>query len=142
MNRYLLAIAAGAILTLPVQAGQYTEQVKAQLIAIKMVGLSEGWEETHNDRFDSMGEGSSDSFSFTLRKGLSYKVFAVCDEDCSDLDLTLYDENQRVIAKDNSSDSMPVVGVTPSWSGRFSLGVRMYSCGSDICFYGISIIGK
>lgn len=123
-------------------AGEYTDQVKAQLATIKLIGLSEGWAESHGNKFDTLDSGRSDSFEFTLRKGNDYKVISVCDEDCSDLDITLYDENDREIAKDTSTDSTPVVSVSPRWTGSFTLKVTMYECSSNPCFYGISILAK
>lgn len=120
----------------------YRDQVKAQLALIKLAGSQSGWEETHNDKFDKLDDGESDSFSFRLQKGRSYKIISVCDNDCSDLDLILYDENDQEISKDNGDDSMPMVEVRPKWTGRFSLKVRMYSCKNNPCYYAICILGK
>jgi hypothetical protein len=120
----------------------YRDQVKAQLALIKLAGNSEGWEETHNDKFDKLDNGESDSFSFNLQRGKSYKIISVCDNDCSDLDLILYDENNNEINRDNSDDSTPMVEVRPKWTGQFSLKVSMYSCESNPCYYAICILGK
>ncbi len=122
--------------------GEYTDQVKVQLGLIKLVGLAEGWEETHNDKFDRLDEGDSDLFSFTLRKGKSYKIITACDNDCSDIDLILYDENDNEISRDTSTDSLPIVDVRPKWTGKFKLKVRMYSCSNNPCYYGIAILGR
>jgi hypothetical protein len=132
----------GLSISASILGGEYTDQVRVQLALIKLVGVADGWEETHNDKFDKLNNGQSDSFSFTLRKGTSYKVVSVCDNDCSDLDLTLYDENNNEISKDTSTDSMPIVEVSPKRTGKFSLEVKMYSCNSNPCYYGISILGK
>lgn len=132
----------GLLITTSALSGEYTDQVKVQLALIKLAGAADGWEESHNDKFDKLDDGESDSFSFTLHKGTSYKVISVCDNDCSDLDLTLYDENDNEISKDASTDSMPIVEASPKWTGKFSLKVKMYSCNSNPCYYGISILGK
>ena len=120
----------------------YLDQVRAQLDLIKLAAASDGWEETHNPKFDGLGDGDSDSFWFTLEEGKTYQVVSVCDEDCSDIDLTLYDENGDVTSRDISTDSLPMVEASPSRTGRFRLEVEMHSCSSSICFYGISVFGR
>ncbi len=123
-------------------AVDYTQQVANQLMLIKLAGVAGGWVSTHNDRVSRLRHRGTDSFTLTLRKGLSYKLVSVCDNDCSDLDLTLYDENYNVISRDNDSSSTPIVEVTPKWTGTFHLQVRMYACSNNPCYYGISTFGK
>ncbi len=144
MEMSILATAAFVILALPraASAGEYTDQVNGQLAIVKLAALTDGWTETHNDRLDSLNSGQSDSFTFTLRRGRSYKVLSVCDEDCSDLDLTLYDEYNNKIGQDLQTDSLPIIGVNPRWTGKYRLVVKMYSCHRNPCYYGISILGK
>jgi hypothetical protein len=60
----------------------------------------------------------------------------------SDLDIKLYDENDRVIATDTSTDDKPLVTVTPRWTGEFRILVSMYECGNSPCYYGIGVFGK
>lgn len=141
----LIAITAIVIsLAIPMATlgGEYTDHVEAQLALIKLAVLADGWTETHNDKFDKLDNGDSDSFSFTLEKGKSYKVISVCDNDCSDIDMVLYDENDNEISKDTKEDSMPIVEATPKWTGDFRLDVKMHSCRTSPCYYGISVLGK
>ena len=125
------------------QAGEYTDQVKAQMLSIKSAAFSEDrFEETHNDKYDSLDEDDSDTLTFTLKEGMEYRIYGVCDNDCSDLDMTLYDENDNEIAEDATTDDIPIVQVSPKWTGKFSLEVEMYECDDEPCFYGIAILGK
>jgi hypothetical protein len=89
-----------------------------------------------------LGQGASDDYTFQLAEGKDYLIVSVCDQDCSDLDLTLFDENNNEIATDTSTDDAPVVEVSPRWSGKFRLNVTMYACGNAPCYYGISVMGK
>jgi len=123
-------------------AGEYTEQVKTQFSLIKLATLSDGWQETHNEKFDKLDDGDYDSFSFRLRQGETYKIVSACDSDCKDLDLTLYDDNNNKISDDMGSDDMPIVEVTPKWTADFTLKVKMYDCKSNPCYYGIAIFSK
>ncbi len=143
MKKYWIIISAVFLTTPNISlAGEYHDQVKAQLGLVKLVGLSNGWEETHNDKIDKLDEGERDSFSFTLRKGMEYKVLSVCDADCSDIDLVLYDENDEKVGSDLKDDGMPIIEVAPKWTGEFTLKVKMFSCKTNPCYYGISILGK
>lgn len=144
-RRLLVSVTTSACLLLhfvQAQAQDYTAQVKKQVALVKAAGEQGGWQVTHSTKYHEMPKGRSNSFSLNLEKGWAYKIIAVCDNDCSDLDLVLYDENNNEISKDLGNDSLPMVEVTPRWTGRFSLRVTMYSCSNSPCFYGITVLGK
>ena len=141
MGRFVVLTAVFLLSVSATSFGQYTDQVREQIAAIKSA-LAPEWHETHNAKIDSMDHGASDSFSFTLDKGMSYKIVSVCDHDCSDLDMILYDENNNKLCEDIETDSMPICDVSPRWSGRFTLRVTMYTCSSNPCYYGIAILGS
>lgn len=124
------------------QANEYEAVVRAQLEAVKAIGQGEGFRHTFDDRYDLLGNRASDEYSFELKSGREYFIAAVCDQDCSDLDLKLFDENDNVIAEDDLVDDAPIVRVTPRWSGKFRLSVTMYDCSNAPCFYGISVMGR
>ena len=132
----------GLSISIVAQGGRYTDQAKAKLMMAKLVAATGGYEETHADKFDRLDHGDSDSFSFNLSRGKSYLIVSFCDEHCSDLDLRLYDKNYNQLSKDIQTDSAPMVSVTPRYTGSYTLKVKMYSCDSNPCFYGISILGK
>ncbi|MGC1308339.1 MAG: hypothetical protein WA885_14030 [Phormidesmis sp.] len=53
-------------------------------------------------------------------------VYATCDQDCSDLDLFLYNDLGAMVASDDELDSFPMV-VAP-YEGDFMIEVTMPSC--------------
>lgn len=53
-------------------------------------------------------------------------VYALCDEDCSDLDLILYNEMGVMVDTDEQMDSFPIV--TAPYEGTFIVEVAMPSC--------------
>jgi hypothetical protein len=53
-------------------------------------------------------------------------VYAVCDQDCSDLDLFLYDEKDALVAFDDQLEAASVV--TAPHEGTFSIVVSMPVC--------------
>jgi len=73
----------------------------------------------------------------TLRGGIPYALIGVCDDDCSDLDLTLYDRNYNLIDSDTAPDNTPVIRVKPMWTDVFHVRVTMSRCTRSPCWYGI-----
>lgn len=137
----LLAGASLLVPTIAIAGSRYQDQIRAQLVmAARALGMGNyQYQDSHIDRLDDNGE---ERLHFTLQKGMTYAIVGVCDEDCSDIDLELYDENGNSISADYSSDDYPIVEVTPAWTGQFSLDVDMYSCSADYCYYGVSIFSR
>jgi hypothetical protein len=75
--------------------------------------------------------------TYNLQRGVTYALVGVCDNDCSDLDLRLYDENYRLIDSDTEPDATPVIKVTPMWTGVFHVRVIMSHCDRSPCWYGL-----
>lgn len=78
-------------------------------------------------RGQRLSEGRTYTYSTTLYQGNQYYIFAAGDYSVNDLDITLYDENWNEIDKDTKTDALPVVVVSPRWSGTFHVRVKMYS---------------
>jgi len=53
-------------------------------------------------------------------------VYALCDEDCSDLDLILFNEMGVMVDTDEQLDSFPIV--TAPYEGTFIVEISMPSC--------------
>ena len=74
-----------------------------------------------------------------LNSRTPYSFVGVCDNDCRDLDLELYDENGNLIDKDVQNDDMPEVIVRPKSTGTFKLKVVMENCSESYCYYGVGV---
>jgi hypothetical protein len=99
------------------QSDRWAEQVRRQLIKIApALGLS-GYSLTHNPFIGSLGRGGQEDVTLTMRSGVTYAIVGVCDNDCQDLDLILYDDNGNRVASDVQRDDTPVVKVTPKLDG-------------------------
>jgi hypothetical protein len=116
--------------------------VERQVLRIGLALASEGYELTHDIKYASLYDGRTDDYYFTLDQGHTYQIYAVCDGDCEDLDLCIYDSNNNEIECDESSDDLPIVSVSPKWTGRFRLWVKMYDCTINPCKFGIAIFGR
>jgi hypothetical protein len=138
----LLLTSYSLLFSNPVLADRFTDQIGVQLIeAAKHLGL-EGYQLTHDPFIDELGSGREDDISITLDRGTSYAIVGVCDEDCNDIDLALYDDNGRLVASDVQKDDIPFIKVEPRWNARFTIRVLMPSCGNSPCRYGIGVMGK
>jgi hypothetical protein len=118
------------------------DEVKEQLITIAYLMALEDYEITHDVVYNYLDEYESDTYDLNLSRGYSYKIVAVCDGDCGDIDLNLYDENGNVIAKDTGNDDYPIVEVSPRWTGAFKLKIKMYDCDLEPCKVGVVVFGQ
>ncbi|MEM6256500.1 MAG: hypothetical protein AAF821_26625 [Cyanobacteria bacterium P01_D01_bin.156] len=117
-------------------------QVGSQLIAAtQQVGLN-GYQLTHDPFLGKLEDNTRESIRITLEGGVSYGLIGVCDEDCGDIDLHLYDENDNLIDSDTQGDDYPVIQVQPEWTGPFSIVVEMPNCAAAYCYYGLGAYGQ
>lgn len=145
MKRLLLSFVVSAALLAPatVQAQDaWVRQVRAQLTAAGQVFENRGYELTHRIYTGSLPDNETEMVQLDLDVGMEYQIMGACDEDCTDLDLTLYDGNGNVIDSDVLDDDVPVVSVAVARSGVFRLRVSMVSCSEEPCRYGIGVFGK
>ncbi|MGD1897265.1 MAG: hypothetical protein ACFB16_09990 [Phormidesmis sp.] len=64
-------------------------------------------------------------------------IFARCDEDCSDIDLFLYDDRGTLVDSDDAVDAFPIV--TAPNDGMFVIEITMPACSHRTgCAAGIS----
>lgn len=122
--------------------GQSIDVVDKQILAIGIGLVEYDYELTHEIKYGSLRNGQSENYYFYLNRGDDYAIFAVCDGDCGDMDLRVYDENGNLVASDTSTDDRPMVTVSPRWSGSFKLRTTMYNCRYNPCRFGIGVFGK
>ncbi len=139
-----IALLSSVVLFAPTAAlaGRFTDQVRSQLIqAAAALGLT-GYQLSHNPYINRLGDNSSSPIVLNLRGGTSYAMVGVCDEDCSDIDLEIYDSNGNLVDSDTTGNDTPVVTVTPRWTDRFYIKVNMASCSTSPCYYGVGVFGR
>jgi hypothetical protein len=77
-----------------------------------------------------------------MNVGYEFQLVAVCDADCSNLDMIIYDGYGNAIGHDTLTDSQPVVGIRPSGSGMFTAQVQMISCNVAPCFFAVAAYAR
>lgn len=121
-----LAVAAFAGLGGQAHASEDTAVARAAMLWVSVIE-PRGYDTFRNEDSDVLNQGQTMTYTVTLYGGVSYVLFAAGDENIRDLDISLYDENGNLIDRDTSTDNIPVVSVTPKWTGSFKLNVRNYA---------------
>lgn len=76
-------------------------------------------------------------YIFDLQAGKTYMVIGVCDEDCSNLDLSVYSPSGEDLGSDFEPDDFPIVVFEAATTGEYVGIVQMIACASAICNYGV-----
>lgn len=88
-------------------------------------------------RNGSLRDGATERVTVRLASNVDNQLIGVCDTDCSDLDLILFDSNGRQVDSDVLDDDTPIIGISPSRDGVYTIEVRMVDCDENPCRYGI-----
>lgn len=131
-----MALAAAV---LPPPAAAQSDVVSRQLSRVTARMAQNGYGESHTRTRGTLRQGQYTTFDLSMQQGRRYAIVGVCDQDCTDLDLILYDENGNKIDDDVADDDAPVVAVSPRWSGRFRVRVRMQTCSVNPCAFGLVV---
>lgn len=129
-------------------SGSYSESavssdvVGPQLARLRGIFRDKGYIETHNPITGNLRSNSINDISVTLRSGTSYLITSICDQDCSDIDILLYDQSGKLITSDQEADDQPVVSVSPYETETYTIRVRMVHCSREPCNFGTQIFGK
>jgi hypothetical protein len=148
MKRTVLALTAlaGLFVTTtaaaPRQQDEWVTQVRRQLQQYGRAVESRGYSMSHQIYTGSLDKGESEMVEVRLDIGTLYQIMGACDNDCSDLDLTLYNSAGREIDSDLQLDDYPVVSVEPGRTATYRVKVTMANCSAEPCRYGIGIFGK
>lgn len=82
----------------------------------------------------------SASFEAPLVEGESYAIVAVCDDDCTRLELTLLTPSGNELAKDRNGESLPTLRFTPGRTMTYGVRVVMEGCRWNPCWYGVAVV--
>jgi TIR domain len=116
--------------------------VAAQLQQAQAIFAQQGFEIVGQPFSGGLAQGQTWNVPVTMMPGIEYRILGVCDRDCADLDLVLYDAAGAVVSQDSSTDSQPVVSAAPGYAGSFMLQVQMYNCTVAPCAYALALYGR
>ncbi|MDX2275242.1 MAG: PPC domain-containing protein [Hyphomonadaceae bacterium] len=75
-----------------------------------------------------------------LRQGVNYRVYGACDNDCSDIDMEIYDANGELADRDVATDDTPYVQITPSQTGLHFVRLWVFACESEPCYAAARVV--
>ncbi|MFT3729532.1 MAG: toll/interleukin-1 receptor domain-containing protein [Terricaulis sp.] len=128
----------------PPQAGgtDYSQQVLARLTAAQQQFVSQGFQPLSAAVSGQLAQGGVWNVPVTLQAGGEYRIVGVCDNDCGDFDLVLYDAANNVVSRDELTDAIPVVSVQPQYNGQFVVQAVMHTCNQSPCYYALALYGR
>jgi hypothetical protein len=141
----LLGVVSSSVATptfVAAQSSEYNRQLEVQLNESRRLYLPAGQSLVRGPLGGSLDEGGTINYSFQLVAGRSYTILGVCDNDCNDLDITLYDPAGNEVAEDVLTDDKPVASHTARRSGRYRATISMASCSTGSCFYAVAAYGN
>lgn len=126
----------------PPQGQDYQAILHTQLQQVTQQAGNEGFQVVGQPYMSGLAQAGEQAVPVELHAGYDYRIVAVCDRDCTDIDLRLFDENNIEVATDTAIDDQPVVQVAPIRTATFSLKVVMATCNVAPCYYAAQLYGR
>ena len=121
---------------------QWERVVRNQLNQAGTVATDKGYAMSHEIFMGRLDDDATESLNIPLDGGTQYILVGVCDQDCSDVDLTIYDPNGKEVDSDLETDDKPVLTLTAASSGQYRVKVSMVACSANPCRYGVGVWAK
>jgi len=102
----------------------------------------QGFTEVGDHRRGALNTDQAVGLPLTVQAGLQYRIVGVCDQDCLDLDLALYDSAGVELASDYLDDALPILAFSPKAGGEMDLEVIMVACGLEPCAFRVATYAK
>ena len=132
-----------AILTLPVTpAATAEDSFKARKILLQAARdfTSQGYRMRGEPYVSHLDHQVTQRIKIQFSKGSRYAVVLVCDQYCSGVDLTLFNNTGSDV--DIEQKDRGIVTVTPRETATLGIQVTMTECSENPCYYGIGIFAK
>jgi len=86
------------------------------------------------DEVVALQPSQTHAWTVRLQRGQTYRVIGGCDNECTDMDLELLDPNGKIIERDTLPDSFPILNVSPSANGAYTVRFVMKTCTVQPCY--------
>lgn len=80
------------------------------------------------------------AFAVTLEGQRAYAIVAVCDDDCTRLELGLVTASGSDFAKERNGESLPTLRVVAPRTERYTVRVGMEGCRWNPCWYAVAVV--
>lgn len=123
--------------------GQYTRQVQTYLDRLTDLYAQRGYTRlVAGPVFGSLNDNATNSHEMTVVGGRNYVIFGACDNDCSDVDIKIFDTRGNLLMQDVLVDDQPAVLFTANGSGKYRVDVVMAACSANPCRYGVKLMSQ
>ena len=136
----LILLLAIALLATPAIAQQRWERQVDERVQRAVAAVATSSPPAVVKRSGMLNTDETASFKTTLIQGTSYAIVAVCDDDCSRLQLTLLSPSGSDIAKERNSESLPTLHFTAGTTAVYGIRVVMEGCRWNPCWYAIAVV--
>ncbi len=75
-----------------------------------------------------------------LTRGVTYRAYGACDDNCSDLDMEIYNAAGDLADRDAAANDTPYVQITPTQTGRAYVRAWLYACRNQPCYVGLRLV--
>ncbi|PTA66499.1 hypothetical protein [Deinococcus arcticus] len=131
-TRLLLALPLTLLLSAPAQADTVPSGMYSSYASSLQAGMTNGnYRELFAPRVYDLNNGQTARVTMTLLGG-DYKVKAICDDDCADIDLEVRDERGNRVGWDYAADDEPIVTFRVG-PGRYTVNLIMEDCDWTPC---------
>ena len=124
----------------PLSAQQRWEQQVQGRLARAIDALSTTSSPPVIQRSGMLNTDEGASFQTTLVERVPYTIVAVCDDDCSRLQLTLLSPRGSELAKERNSESFPTLHFTAATTAAYGIRVVMEGCRWNPCWYAVAVV--
>lgn len=137
MGRLMLVVAVSALLLLGVSAAQndWTNQAQKYMQGSAGVLIPEEYS-LAKVRTGMLGEGESDLIQVVLNGQRSYMFLGACDDDCTDVDIEVFDGDTLLVG-DVQTDDIPLVSVKSGAAGVHTVRLTMAKCSAGTCAWAL-----
>jgi hypothetical protein len=87
-------------------------------------------------------EDTSFDIRVPLHRGTRYMLIGVCDDDCRNLNMKMYDEDGEFVGQNSGRTTTPDLEIIPEQTQRFTVRMTMKRCDEDPCYYGLGVYSK
>jgi len=120
----------------------YQQQITNQLTRAAGILSPRGYAADRAPVMGNLNAGNQESVLMNLNAGIQYALLGVCDNDCHDVDLRVYDPIGNMVGEDVATDDTPVVEFVASTGGQYRVSVIMAACNQNPCYYGVQVFVK
>lgn len=115
--------------------------VTMQLDSAAVLFAGQGFQAVGFRHSGALSEGASERVTLHVASG-EYILAGTCDEDCTDLDLRVYNAQGALLDSDTEPDDVPMLAWNLSQGATLSVEVSMFACSIAPCRYGLLLVRR